>query len=76
MDDTDAKGEPASINIDITGHQFAWELRYPGRDGKLGMTNYRLVSGLNKLGIDFKDRNSMDDQAADTLVMPVNKSVC
>jgi heme/copper-type cytochrome/quinol oxidase subunit 2 len=25
----DAKGEPASINIDITGHQFAWELRYP-----------------------------------------------
>jgi heme/copper-type cytochrome/quinol oxidase subunit 2 len=26
---TDAKGEQASINIDITGHQFAWELRYP-----------------------------------------------
>lgn len=71
----DAKGEAASINIDVTGHQFAWELRYPGRDGKLGLTNYRLVSGLNKLGIDFKDRNSMDDLAADTLVMPVNKSV-
>lgn len=71
----DAKGEPASINIDITGHQFAWELRYPGRDGKLGVKNYKLISGTNKLGLDFKDRNSMDDLQADTLVLPVNKSI-
>ncbi|NCD70519.1 cytochrome c oxidase subunit II [Mucilaginibacter agri] len=71
----DAKGEPASINIDITGHQFAWEIRYPGRDGKLGMKNYKLVSGTNKVGVDFKDRNSLDDLAADTIVLPVNKSI-
>jgi cytochrome c oxidase subunit 2 len=71
----DAEGEPASINIDVTGHQFAWELRYPGNDGKLGAKNYKLVSGTNKLGLDFKDRNSFDDLYADTLVIPVNKSV-
>jgi cytochrome c oxidase subunit 2 len=71
----DAKGEPASINIDITGHQFAWEVRYPGRDGKLGMKNYKLVSGSNKIGLDFKDRNSFDDLNADTIVLPVNKSI-
>ncbi|CAN5332961.1 cytochrome c oxidase subunit II [soil metagenome] len=72
---TDAKGEPASINIDVTGHQFAWELRYPGNDGKLGPVNYKLVSGNNKLGVDFTDRSSLDDQQADTLVLPVYKSV-
>jgi cytochrome c oxidase subunit 2 len=74
-DNVDAKGEPASINIDITGHQFAWELRYPGRDARLGATNYKLVSGINKLGIDFKDKNSYDDLQADTMVIPVRKSV-
>lgn len=71
----DAKGEPASINIDLTGHQFAWEVRYPGKDGKLGMKNYKLVSGTNKVGLDFKDRNSLDDINADTIVLPVNKSI-
>jgi cytochrome c oxidase subunit 2 len=53
-DSTDAKGEQASINIDITGHQFAWELRYTGRDGVLGKTSYKLVTGLNKLGDRFQ----------------------
>lgn len=71
---TDGKGE-SSINIEVTGHQFAWELRYPGADGKLGSHNYKLYTTANKLGVDFKDRNSMDDQLADTLVIPVNKSI-
>jgi cytochrome c oxidase subunit 2 len=72
MDTTNLKGD---INIDVTGHQFAWELRYPGPDGKLGTVNYTLVTGVNKLGIDFKDPNSSDDLQADTLVLPVNKSI-
>jgi cytochrome c oxidase subunit II len=72
MDTTEKKGD---INIDVTGHQFQWELRYPGRDGKLGTVNYTLVSSLNRLGIDYKDRNSFDDLQADTLVLPVNKSI-
>jgi len=69
---TDEKGD---INIDVTGHQFAWELRYPGKDGKLGNKNYKLYTALNNLGIDYKDRNSFDDLKADTLVIPVNKSI-
>ena len=71
-DSSPAKGD---INIDVTGHQFAWELRYPGADGKLGTVNYTLVNSLNKLGIDYKDRNSTDDLQADTLVLPVNKTI-
>nr|WP_294793233.1 cytochrome c oxidase subunit II [uncultured Mucilaginibacter sp.] len=71
----DAKGQPASINVDITGEQFMWNLRYPGPDGLLGKKNYKLVSGSNKLGIDYTDKNSFDDLKADTMVIPVNKSV-
>jgi len=72
MDTTNKKED---LNIGITGHQFAWELRYPGPDGKLGDVSYTLVSGSNKLGIDFKNRNSLDDLQADTLVLPVNKPI-
>lgn len=71
----DAKGDRPSLNIEVTGHQFAWELRYPGKDLKLGAVNYKLVTGDNKLGIDFKDRNSFDDLQADTMYLPVNRSV-
>lgn len=69
---TETKGD---INIDITGHQFAWELRYPGKDGKLGAINYRLYTSANNLGVDFSDRNSFDDLKADTMVLPVNRSI-
>jgi cytochrome c oxidase subunit 2 len=72
MDSKEVKGD---LNIDVTGHQFAWEIRYPGADGKLGSTNFRLYTATNKLGVDFKDRNSIDDISADTLVLPVNKSI-
>ena len=71
----DAKGEQASINVDITGHQFAWELRYPGADGTLGGTDYKLVSGTNKIGVDFKKKESLDDLQADTMYLPVHKSI-
>jgi cytochrome c oxidase subunit 2 len=71
---TDARGEH-SINIDITGHQFAWELRYPGADGKLGKTNYKLVTGINKVGVDFKDKSAYDDLQVDTMYLPVGKSI-
>ena len=72
MNTTETKGD---LNIEVTGHQFAWELRYPGKDNKLGTIDYRLVSGTNKLGIDYKDRNSFDDLEADTMYLPVNTSI-
>jgi cytochrome c oxidase subunit 2 len=70
----DVKSHP-SINIDITGRQFAWDIRYAGADGVLGKKNFRLTAGSNKLGLDFKDKNSFDDLTADTLVLPVNKTI-
>ncbi len=72
MDTTPQKGD---LNIDVTGHQFAWELRYPGPDGKLGRVDYSLYTPLNILGIDYKDLISFDDLKADTMVLPVNRVI-
>lgn len=72
---TNTAEKKGDLNIEITGHQFSWELRYPGKDGKLGGINFQLYSSNNILGIDYKDKNSYDDQKADTLVLPVNRSI-
>ena len=70
---TEVKGD---INIDVTAHQFAWELRYPGADGKLGTTDYQTYyTQSNNLAVSSKDKNSYDDLRADTLVLPVGKSI-
>jgi len=69
---SEVKGD---LNIDITGHQFAWEVRYPGKDGKLGNVSYKLVTANNRLGINYQDRKSFDDLQADTIVLPVHKSI-
>ena len=72
---TNVDNNKGDINIDVTGHQFAWEIRYPGKDGKLGTVNYQLYTANNILGVNFKDRNSFDDLKADTLVLPVNRTI-
>lgn len=63
------------LSIEITSQQFVWTIRYPGADGVVGVKNYKLITGTNALGMDFKDKNNLDDQNADEMVIPVNKPV-
>jgi cytochrome c oxidase subunit 2 len=63
------------LSIELTSQQFAWTLRYPGADGVVGLKNYKLITGTNGLGMDFNDKNNLDDQNADEMVIPVNKPV-
>ncbi|GBC98452.1 Alternative cytochrome c oxidase subunit 2 [bacterium HR17] len=50
-----------AFRVEITGEQFAWGIRYPGKDGEFGRTDLRLVSDSNPLGIDPNDPASKDD---------------
>jgi len=50
-----------SIVVEVTGHQFAWEFRYPGADKVLGKKHYKLTTAKNNLGVDFNDPASFDD---------------
>jgi cytochrome c oxidase subunit 2 len=63
------------IEIEATGVQFNWLLRYPGPDGQLGTRDYRLTSGLNPIGQDWTDAKNHDDLHPSEIVLPVGKKV-
>lgn len=67
--------QKSAIQIEVLGEQFAWTVRYPGRDGEFGPRDYRLTTPLNPYGIDFNNPASFDDQLGGEIVIPVNKSV-
>ena len=65
-----------SVVVEVTGHQFAWEFRYPGADNTLGKKDYKLTKGANSLGVDFNDPASKDDiHVPATMHIPVGKPV-
>jgi cytochrome c oxidase subunit 2 len=70
--------DPAPENaqeVEILGYQFAWEIRYPGKDQQLGEFDYRLISGINSRGINFSDKNSLDDFGSQNVVIPKGEPV-
>ena len=65
-----------AIVVEVTGHQFGWEFRYPGADKVLGRKDYKLTKGANNLGVDFDDPASRDDiHVGATMHLPVGKPV-
>lgn len=42
---------PDALQMELYAKQFDWTARYPGADGMLGATDYRLINGENPLGI-------------------------
>jgi cytochrome c oxidase subunit 2 len=63
------------MEIEATGYQFAWHLRYPGPDGLLGTRDYKKITADNPLGQDWTDPKNHDDFHPDELWLPVNKQV-
>jgi cytochrome c oxidase subunit II len=63
--------------VEITGKQFNWMMRYPGKDNILGRKNYRLTdaSNGNALGVDWEDGASHDDIEATEMHLVVGKPV-
>jgi cytochrome c oxidase subunit 2 len=58
------------------GEQFAWNIHYPGPDGKFGRTDNTLVSAENPLGLDRKDPDAKDDLVTpNQLHLPVDRPV-
>lgn len=46
-----APASPDAMQVELYARQFDWTVRYPGADGMLGATDYRLITGTNPLGI-------------------------
>lgn len=46
-----AAPEPGTMEVEVYAKQFDWTFRYPGKDGQLGATDFRLINGDNPLGV-------------------------
>lgn len=67
-----------SMVVEVTGSQFKWEFRYPGKDGVLGKKYFKEINDAksNPLGQIWDDPNNHDDvYATGELHLVVNKPV-
>jgi len=69
--------EHDALVVHVTGEQFAWNIRYPGADGKFGKTDIKLIDLQdNPLGIDRSDPDAKDDVTTlNQLYLPANKPI-
>jgi cytochrome c oxidase subunit 2 len=69
--------DPGALQVEVTGMQFAWYFRYPGKDYAFGGTRPELVAPGegNPLGIDPSDAKGADDVVTSELVLPVGREV-
>jgi len=69
--------DPAALQVEVTGMQFAWYFRYPGADAAFGRTDPRRIAPGegNPLGLDPTDEHAHDDLVTSQLVLPANHPV-
>ena len=67
--------ESDAIVVRVVGEQFAWNIHYPGPDGKFGKTDIALINlQTNPLGVDRSDPDAKDDiTTVNQLHLPVGK---
>ena len=68
---------PDAIELKVVAEQFAWNIHYPGKDGKFGKSNPKLVDTQNNpVGLDNSDPNAKDDiTTVNQLHIPVGRPV-
>ena len=68
--------ENEAVVVRVVGEQFAWNVHYPGADGRFGRTDPKLVSADNPLGLDKSDPAAKDDVTTlNQLTIPVNRPI-
>jgi cytochrome c oxidase subunit II len=66
-----------ALQVEVTGQQFVWNIRYPGPDGTFGRTDPKLINDQeNPVGLDPKDPASKDDIVSiNRMAIPVNHNI-
>ena len=54
-----------AAEMEVVARQWDWSYRFPGKDGILGKTDFRLINDDNPFGVDPKDPNGQDDVLID-----------
>jgi cytochrome c oxidase subunit 2 len=65
-----------AVVIRVVAEQFAWNVHYPGADGRFGETKLSLVTPTNPLGLDRQSPFGKDDIVLiSQMHLPVNRPV-
>lgn len=75
---TSVMGSPDDDNmlqVEISGEQWGWTLRYAGPDKQLGDVDVRRIGGANLLGVDMTQQVSYDDVISNDLVIKKGQRV-
>ena len=69
--------DPAALQVEAVGMQFAWYFRYPGKDAAFGRTDPKLVAPGegNPVGLDPADDRAKDDFVTSELVLPAGRAI-
>jgi cytochrome c oxidase subunit II len=68
--------ESEAVVVRVVAEQFAWNMHYPGPDGRFGRTDIKLITSDNPLGLDRADPPAKDDIATiNQLNLPVDRPV-
>lgn len=63
-----------AVVIEVTGEQFTWHVRYPGKDGQFGAIDPKLTTNANILGLDRRDPAAKDDVVITNQIhLPINR---
>jgi cytochrome c oxidase subunit 2 len=66
----------APLDVRVVAEQFAWNVHYPGPDGRFGVTRPALISASNPLGIDRSTEEGRDDIGLqNNLTVPVGRPI-
>jgi cytochrome c oxidase subunit 2 len=67
---------PSAVVVRVVAEQFAWNIHYPGADGRFGETKVSLVTATNPVGLDRASPFGADDIVTlDDLHLPINQPV-
>jgi cytochrome c oxidase subunit II len=68
--------DPRTVVVRIVAEQFAWNVHYPGADGRFGETSIDLVSPDNPIGLDRNSPFGRDDIVLpNELHLPIDRPV-
>jgi cytochrome c oxidase subunit 2 len=72
----DLPAENEATVVRVISEQFAWNVHYPGPDGKFGRTDVRRVASENPIGLDRSDPDAKDDiTTINQLNLPIDRPV-
>lgn len=67
---------PNTLVIRVVAEQFAWNVQYPGRDGRFGAGSPTLISTDNPIGLDRRSPGGRDDIVdLNVIHVPVDRPV-